>query len=142
MTKGLPRRNDINLQTSHERAIWDCIIAVERMGADPALTDAVCYLGKALDALGDYIDGEIAQATLADAPAPRRQGAPTLEELLGTTIPDAINPITCEPIDVRPDFRVAVQGPRAGGLHFIIHPNGHDGETLDFVAVGDTLKRL
>ena len=66
---------------------------------------------------------------------------PTLQDLLSMKI-DAENPLNGEPIQLTPDFRVAVQGERDGGVHFIIHPNGHNGDTLDFVAKGDKLTRL
>ena len=46
------------------------------------------------------------------------------------------------PVDVSPEFRVAIQGERDGGVHFIIHANGHDSKTLDFVAVGNELKEV
>ncbi len=45
-------------------------------------------------------------------------------------------------IHITPDFRIAVQRERYGGLHFIVHPLGVDGETLDFVVHGNTLTRL
>lgn len=41
-----------------------------------------------------------------------------------------------------PEFRVAVQGERDGGVHFIIHASGHDSETLDLVAVGNELRNV
>ena len=46
------------------------------------------------------------------------------------------------PVDISPQFRVAVQGEVLGGVHFIIHANGHDSETLDLVVFGNVLKDL
>jgi len=63
----------------------------------------------------------------------------TLEDLLRMTVP-AKNK-DGEAIQITPEFRVAVQ--RIGrGVHFIIHPMGHSGETLDFIATGDYLAHL
>lgn len=59
----------------------------------------------------------------------------TLQDLLRQTV--KINGA-----DAHPDFRVAYQGERDGGSHFIIHINGHDSETLDFIAKGDQIQRL
>ena len=47
-----------------------------------------------------------------------------------------------ELIFITPDFRVSVQGEKDGGIHFIIHPNGHSGETLDFVVTDNEIKKL
>lgn len=43
--------------------------------------------------------------------------------------------------NVTPPFRVAVQDVKAkpDGVHFMIHPNGYDGETLDFIVKGNEL---
>jgi hypothetical protein len=64
----------------------------------------------------------------------------TLEELLKTKVKDDFN----EKKDVQfvPDFRVAVQNTTAEGVHFIIHPFGYDGDTLDFIVKGNVLKQL
>lgn len=43
------------------------------------------------------------------------------------------------PIATTPHFRVSVQGPRDGGTHFIIHADGYNSDTLDFVAKGNTI---
>lgn len=65
----------------------------------------------------------------------------TLQELLKSTV--TVRSVKDDyPIDVHPDFRVAYQGERDGGSHFIIHVNGHNSETLDFIAKGDEIYRL
>lgn len=51
------RRRDILRMTPAEIAIRNAVIEVEKVGADPALTDAVSALTEAASALGDYIDG-------------------------------------------------------------------------------------
>lgn len=50
------RRRDLQRMTPAELAIRDAIVAVEMVGADPLLTDAVVLLGDAAEKLGDYID--------------------------------------------------------------------------------------
>ena len=63
----------------------------------------------------------------------------TLQQLLEITVTskDKDN----NDIEVSPDFRVAVQQDVDGGIHFIIHPYGHNGETLDFLVIGNELKQ-
>ena len=63
---------------------------------------------------------------------------PTLEELLRMKV--EVNDINERPILASPEFRVAVQGISAKGVHFIIHPNGYDGVALDLVAQGNNIK--
>ncbi len=41
-----------------------------------------------------------------------------------------------------PDFRVAVQEETRDGVHIIIHPSGHNGDTLDFRVKGNNLHPL
>lgn len=42
-----------------------------------------------------------------------------------------------------PDFRVAVQETfDDGGVRVIVHPLGRDGDTLDYVVIGDSLLTL
>lgn len=62
----------------------------------------------------------------------------TLEELLKTKVEDKFN--EAEEVQFVPDFRVAVQDITDEGVHFIIHPFGYDGETLDFIVKGNVLK--
>ena len=64
----------------------------------------------------------------------------TLQQLLETTVTSQDK--DGNEVEVSPDFRVAVQQVKDGGLHFIIHPDGHNGETLDFVVTGNELKPL
>lgn len=67
----------------------------------------------------------------------------TLQELLQTKIVTSdARAETNEPIGFIPDFRVAVQKNIDGGTHFIIHPFGHSGETLDFVVEGNNITPL
>ena len=42
-------------------------------------------------------------------------------------------------IEFVPDFRIAVQSEKESGLHIIVHPLGHDGDTLDFIVQGNKL---
>jgi len=55
----IPRRNRLDLLTPAEKAIYDAIGEVDRAGADLILTEVVCLLVKAKDALSDYVDSKI-----------------------------------------------------------------------------------
>lgn len=50
------RRIRIDLMTPAELAIRNAMIAVEEVGADPLLTDAVILLQQARDKVADYVD--------------------------------------------------------------------------------------
>ncbi len=51
------RRNDVKLMDPVELSIRDCIQEVEKMSADPRLTEAVILLGKAQEKVADFLDG-------------------------------------------------------------------------------------
>lgn len=51
------RRCDLRTMTPAELKIREAIEAVEGMGADPRLTDAVTLLSSASEAVADYTDG-------------------------------------------------------------------------------------
>lgn len=51
-----PRRGRIELNTPAELAIRAAVRAVEEVGADPLLTEAVVLLDRAREHLADYID--------------------------------------------------------------------------------------
>lgn len=53
----IPRRVDLNRYTPAEKAIYDAILAVEAIGADVRLTDAVKLLTDAKNKVADYVDG-------------------------------------------------------------------------------------
>jgi hypothetical protein len=53
----IPRRNRIDLYVPAETAIAAAVDAVEAMPADERLTDAVILLGRAKDAVADFIEG-------------------------------------------------------------------------------------
>lgn len=57
----------------------------------------------------------------------------TLEDLLKTKV-------KIDDKEITPEFRVAVQSETDKGIHFIIHPIGHNGTTLDFIVKGNELK--
>ncbi len=56
MIDGFPRRNRIDHLTTPERAIRDALLAVERQGAHPLLTDASNLLQQAKDKVADYVE--------------------------------------------------------------------------------------
>lgn len=57
--KEFPRRNRFDLFTPAEKSIYDAIQEVEKIGADPKLTDIVVMLSKAKDLLSDYVDDKL-----------------------------------------------------------------------------------
>lgn len=65
------RRANINRMTPAERAIYDAMCAVEAVGADPLLTDAVVLLQQARDKVGDYVEHE-ARTERSDEPTIER----------------------------------------------------------------------
>ena len=65
----------------------------------------------------------------------------TLENLLRMEV-EGKNSVTGEEVKFTPEFRVAVQKKTNEGVHFIIHANGHNSETLDFLVKSDELFQL
>lgn len=55
---GLPTRADMQHWTPGEKAIWDAVQVIERMGGSPALTDAVILLQRARNRVADHVEGE------------------------------------------------------------------------------------
>jgi hypothetical protein len=55
---GFPRRSTLEAMTPEETAIYNCIQAVEMLGAHPLLTECVIKLGEAKDKLSDWIDSQ------------------------------------------------------------------------------------
>lgn len=64
----------------------------------------------------------------------------TLEQLLKTKMPSKDKDGL--PIEVTPNFMMAVQGERNGGIHIIVHPAECSGDTLDFIVRGNELGPL
>ena len=54
----IPRRARIDQLTSGELAIRNALLAVEEMGADPRLTEAVNLLQEARDRVADFVEGK------------------------------------------------------------------------------------
>lgn len=57
-----PRRACIDQYHPSEKAIRDALIAVESLGADPLLTDAVTLLSQAQSKVADWLEGKSASA--------------------------------------------------------------------------------
>lgn len=55
----IPRRACLYLFTPAEKAVYDAVQAVEKVGADVRLTDAVVLLQQAREKLADYFDEQI-----------------------------------------------------------------------------------
>lgn len=86
----IPRRIDIQRQVYAERAIGDAMYAVELMGCDVLLTEAVVLLSQARNKVADFVD----------RPKPK----PTIEEL--ETI---LNSEDDRSIAINPDGSITVQ---------------------------------
>jgi len=54
--ENFPRRNQLDLLTPAELAIFEAMQAVEKIGADEKLTEAVIILQKARDLVADFIE--------------------------------------------------------------------------------------
>lgn len=52
----IPRRNQINLLTKEELAIIKVMQEVEKLGADPLLTEVIDLLSQAREKLADFVD--------------------------------------------------------------------------------------
>lgn len=61
----------------------------------------------------------------------------TLQELLQIKVKS--ENFNGEEVEVSPDFRIAVQGIYEYGIHIIVHPMNHNGDTLDLLVKGNTL---
>jgi hypothetical protein len=59
METEIPRRNRLDLNTPAERAIYDAMQEVEKIGADTRLTEAVILLSKAKELVADFIDAKM-----------------------------------------------------------------------------------
>lgn len=57
-----PRRNQLQLNTPAELAIFNAIQEVERAGADVVLTEVVDILIKAKQLLGDFVDYKLSES--------------------------------------------------------------------------------
>jgi hypothetical protein len=62
----VPRRNCIPRLTPAEAAIWNAVVAVEKLPADPRQTETVTLLGKARDVLADFVDEQIALGNMKE----------------------------------------------------------------------------
>lgn len=64
-----------------------------------------------------------------------------LEDLLRMKV-DGVSAVTGKAIRYSPDFRISVQFERGDGVHIIVHADGHNSDTLDFVVRGNELTQL
>lgn len=64
MSNDIPRRCRIDLMTPAELAIRNAVEEVEKVGADPRLTDSVVLLSAAQTRLADFIDGIPGRTTI------------------------------------------------------------------------------
>jgi hypothetical protein len=64
-----------------------------------------------------------------------------LEELLRMTVKGK-NAVTQETVNYPPEFVIKVQDVRDAGVRVIVHADGHNSETLDYLVTGNTLKPL
>lgn len=67
----IPRRARRDQWTPAEQAIQAALDAVEAVGADVRLTDAVVLLGAARDSVADYVDGVDTRRSVHAVPQPK-----------------------------------------------------------------------
>ena len=65
----------------------------------------------------------------------------SLEKLLKMKVKGE-NSVTKKEVEFSPDFRIAVQNITEKGVHIIVHANGHNSDTLDFLVKGNKLIQL
>ena len=65
----------------------------------------------------------------------------TLEDLLRMQV-EGFSPVNECKVMHSPEFRVAIQRITPEGVHFIIHANGHNSNTLDLLAQGNQLLEI
>jgi len=53
---GVPRRDRLDLNCDAETMIRSVMLAVEHLGADPLLTDAIVLLGQARNKVADFVE--------------------------------------------------------------------------------------
>lgn len=59
-----PRRSCVYLLSPAEKAVYDAVQAVENVGADVRLTEAIVLLSQARENLADYFDEQISNCSL------------------------------------------------------------------------------
>jgi hypothetical protein len=55
---GIPRRQKLQEMTTEERAIYDLVQEIEKLGCDVRLTNCINHLHDARNSLGDWVDGK------------------------------------------------------------------------------------
>lgn len=78
----IPRRNYVDKMCAAELKIREAMEAVECMGADPRLTDAVVLLGEAKESVADFIDGVERKPSLLDKATERIEELEKENEML------------------------------------------------------------
>lgn len=77
MNQDIPRRIRIDLFTPEEKALFDMVGEIEKLGAHPLLTDCVVLLGDARGKLSDWVDLQAAEQSV------QSDGAlPSVEEVI------------------------------------------------------------
>lgn len=61
----IPRRSRLDLVTPEEKALYEMVWQIEKLGAHVLLTDVVVLLGRAREKLADWVELNAAQQTLA-----------------------------------------------------------------------------
>lgn len=60
----IPRRSCVYLLAPAEKAVYDAVQAVENVGADVRLTEAIILLSQVREKLADYFDEQIRNKSL------------------------------------------------------------------------------
>jgi hypothetical protein len=84
---GFPRRSRLDLCEAAEKAIYDAMQEVEKLGADERLTNAVVKLSEAKDLVSDYIDEKKAKEPEANETTSFEPGGDDEEDTGGSNPP-------------------------------------------------------
>lgn len=91
MTNEIPRRAYVEKWSVGEAKIREAVEAVETMGADLRLTEAVVLLGKAQDKVADFVDGvdSMGLCIAVDVQTPPGMSADEIRRRLLSALPSA-----------------------------------------------------
>lgn len=85
---GIPRRDRLDLNSDAELMIRNVIMAVEHLGANPLLTDAIVLLGQARGKVADYVE----RCSTCDGARRIKSSSPLKDKAFMVPCPDCTHP--------------------------------------------------